>query len=332
MYRMKAHHVLFWVAYVVFWVNFFRGAYDFRAVVINTLFYAVFNGAAFYIIGYLLFPRYLYRRRYGIFFALLVMVVLVSSAGLGTVLYMVMKGIDVPYEVRFSAAFTYALTAICTTVGLLTAAKLVVEKIRSDINVRHLDRQRLETELQYLRAQVNPHFLFNAINSVYFLIRKDPDKASETLIKLSDLLRFQLYDCTDEKIPIEKELEYIQNFIELEKLRKGNKVTVNYREEGMLSGFPIAPFMLIPFLENAFKFISNHSDKRNEISISLARQNGQFTATFFNTCERAPKNSVGGIGLKNVKRRLDLIYPGSYQLTVDEKNDTYCVTLSLNIA
>jgi len=152
------------------------------------------------------------------------------------------------------------------------------------------------------------------------------------LIKLSDLLRFQLYDCSDEKIPFEKELEYLQNYIALEKLRKGERVKVEYTAEGQLGGFQIAPFLLIPFLENAFKYVSNYADYANTIRVELFRTHDRFTARFFNTHENLPRNTVGGIGLKNVKRRLELLYPDQYELTIEEKPDTYFVTLSLKIA
>jgi LytS/YehU family sensor histidine kinase len=216
-------------------------------------------------------------------------------------------------------------------VGLLSGAKLIVEKIRSDRANRIRDKQRLEGELQYLKAQVNPHFLFNAINSVYFLIKKDPDQAAETLIKLSDLLRFQLYDCSGEKIAIEKELEYLHNFIALERIRKGEKLNVRLEQHGNLSGFELSPFMLMPFVENAFKHVST-GGKENSISIVLERENDKLLARIENTTERTVPQDVGGIGLKNVRRRLELLYPGLHALDIRENDVQYSVYLSLTIA
>src|SRR5262249_11287579 len=161
---------------------------------------------------------------------------------------------------------------------------------------------------------------------------KDPDQAAETLIKLSDLLRFQLYDCSDDRIPIEKELDYVRNFIELEKLRRGTRVKVCFESEGQLAGFRLAPFLLIPFLENAFKFVSKHPSEPNEIRVKLTRFDGMFTALFYNTHDSQPRdNTVGGIGLKNVRRRLELTYPGRHQLTIQPKPDTFLVTLSVQV-
>jgi LytS/YehU family sensor histidine kinase len=220
---------------------------------------------------------------------------------------------------------------IVMMVGLLSAAKLIFEKIRTERANRLRDKQRLESELQFLKAQVNPHFLFNAINSIYFLIKKNPDQAAATLIKLSDLLRFQLYDCSDEKIAIEKELEYLHNFIALEKIRKGEKIKVNVEQHGNLSGFELSPFLLIPFVENAFKHVST-GQKENIISIILQRENNTLTARIENTTEKKVAQVVGGIGLQNVRRRLELLYPDLHKLDIHENDAEYAVSLSLTIS
>ncbi|HEY5823842.1 MAG TPA: histidine kinase, partial [Cyclobacteriaceae bacterium] len=234
-------------------------------------------------------------------------------------------------EGNITAVFQIASLAVSTMVAAMGAIKLFIDKIRSDKESHLLEKQRLESELQYLKAQVNPHFLFNAINSVYFLIKKNPDVAAETLIKLSDLLRFQLYDCLDDKIPIEKEMEYLKNFVALEKIRKGEKIQVELIIGEGMSGFRIAPFMLIPFLENAFKHVSTSSERENKIIIQFNRVDNQFTASFFNTSDNLKRNEVGGIGLKNVKRRLELLYAHKHELVIKEEANTYSVNLSMAI-
>lgn len=323
--RYKLHHILFWILYFVFWLSIFVNMYPFQLLLVNTILYGVFNAASFYLIIYILLPHYLNKRRYLAFFGLSTIVVVVFSAMLGAGLYWNMQDYVTQYNIRYPQTFLYGFISIFSMVCMLGGAKLFSDRLRSE-------RERLEVELRYLKAQVNPHFLFNAINSVYFLIRKDPDKASETLIKLSDLLRFQLYDCSDEKIPVEKELDYIQNYIELEKIRKGERVKVEYSCEGDMSGFVIAPFMLIPFLENAFKYVSNYADFANVIRIKLVRTETDFTAIFMNTHENVQRSEVGGIGLANVKRRLELVYPNQHHLRIDQQRDTYTATLSLKVA
>lgn len=296
--------------------------------------YFFFQAIAFYATAYYLFPKYLYNQKFGLFFLLFAILVLALSVAQGYTLYLLfMDRPGVPKEyTNFSNMMQYSFMSIVTMVGLLAGAKLIIEKVRNDRANRVKDQQRLESELQYLKAQVNPHFLFNAINSVYFLIKKDPNLAAETLIKLSDLLRFQLYDCSDEKIAIEKEIEYLNNFITLEKVRKGEKVKVQVDFQEGLSGFYISPFMLIPFIENAFKHVSTVTNGENRISICLKRKDNDLIATIENTTEKILKHEVGGIGLKNVKRRLELLYPESHQLSLLEDEEKYCVNLSLRIA
>lgn len=334
LYKYKAHHVLLWIMYYIFWVSLYEKYYpSIWAVIIIVSVYFIFQAIAFYTTAYFLFPRYLYNQKYGLFILFFIILALALASAQGTTLYMMYKDVaNVPKEYKsFSNMVMFSFMSIVTMVGLLAGAKLILERVRNDRVNRTRDQQRLESELQYLKAQVNPHFLFNAINSVYFLIKKDPDKAAETLIRLSDLLRFQLYDCTDEKIAIEKEIEYLQNFITLEKIRKGDKINVQVEMNGSLSGFQISPFMLIPFVENAFKHVSNLSGNANKISIKLYREADELHATIENTTERIISNGVGGIGLKNVKRRLELLYPESHQLTIQDQEDKYAVQLTLKI-
>jgi two-component system LytT family sensor kinase len=330
LYRFKVHHILLWVCYFVFWIWAYKDMYPaLWPLVQTTAMYFIFDALPFYITVYYLFPKFLYKRHYLKFFFWFFIVVIACSFLLGSYFHFAFSGYA-PEEVNFTIMVVMAFTSIIMVVGMLGGAKLIKERLKADRNERKIEHQRLESELQYLKAQVNPHFLFNAINSVYILIRKDPDKAAETLIKLSDLLRFQLYDCSEEKIPVEKEIDYLKNFVELEKVRRGARVKIEWEQTGILSGFTIAPFMIIPFLENSFKYVSNHPDQPNLVRIALHRDHNTFIVSIFNTHDRNQAHEVGAIGLKNVKRRLELIYPGKHKLDIDEKPDTYSVTLEID--
>src|SRR5688572_19928405 len=250
LYKFKIHHILLWVSYFIFWVLMYVQFYpSIWGLILVVSIYFIFQAAAFYTTAYYLFPRFLYKQKFGLFFLLFGILTAVLSFAQGYILYLMYKNASgAPKEYsNLSNMVQFSFMSIITMVGLLAGAKLIIEKVRTDRVNRIRDQQRLEGELQYLKAQVNPHFLFNAINSVYFLIKKDQNLAAETLIRLSDLLRFQLYDCSDEKIAVEKEIEYLSNFITLEKIRKGEKVSVVVNQEGNLTGFQISPFLLIPF-------------------------------------------------------------------------------------
>jgi two-component system LytT family sensor kinase len=332
LYKVKAHHILLWVLYYAFFMTLYRGFYSsIWPLFVVTSVYFIFNASSFYLTAYYLFPKYLHTRKYLKFAVSFLAVIFIFSLMLSICLYFLFR--DYSKEVVANKQFLFftAFFAIVTIVGILSSAKLVSEKIRNDRSAERLESERMAAELQYLRAQVNPHFLFNAINSIYFLIKKDADVAAATLIKLSDLLRFQLYDCSDEKIAIEKEVEYLNNFVALEKIRKGEKIKVDFVASSELQGFQVAPFMLMPFVENAFKYVSGFSSNENKIIVKLWREENQFHAHFFNTTDNLVRSAVGGIGHKNVKRRLELIYPGKHQLQIVERPGTYKVMLRLEV-
>jgi two-component system, LytTR family, sensor kinase len=331
LYKAKVHHVLVWALYYAFFFAMYKHMYTNYWHLLGVIsIYFFFNATTFYFAAYYLMPRYLHTRQYIKFALSFIGAVLFFALGLAVCMYFMLHDYAPQFENKL-LVYLIALLTIGTTVGGLSAVKLVVDKINGDRKTLDAERQRIESELQYLKAQVNPHFLFNAINSVYFLIKKDADAAASTLIKLSDLLRFQLYDCSDEKIPIEKEVEYLNNFVALEKIRKGDKIKVDLMASSELQGFQVAPFMLIPFLENAFKYVSGFSSSENKIIIKLWREDDKFHAHFFNTTDNLIRSDVGGIGHKNVKRRLELIYPNKHQLEILERPGTYKVMLSLDL-
>jgi two-component system, LytTR family, sensor kinase len=335
LYRWKFHHILLWLSYFVFFVWVYRGYYTSLLPLFGvTGLYMVFNALAFYLIAYFLVARYLNPGRVLLFITLAVSVLLLCTVGLSIGLYLAFK--DVSTAKAFvnnpGLVFMASLSSMLVIVGSFTAGKLIIDKVRSDRKTKVLDQQRLATELQYLKAQVNPHFLFNAINSVYILIRKDPEKASQTLIQLSDLLRFQLYDCSGDRIAIEREMENLENYVGLEQLRKGDKVDILFSRASDIGGFQVAPFLFIPFLENAFKFVSSNNATKAFIQVEFSKMGNLLTALFVNSHDDQPSEGPGGIGLRNVKRRLELIYPKKYQLDINSANGVFQVRLTLDVS
>ena len=171
------------------------------------------------------------------------------------------------------------------------------------------------------------------MNSIYFLIDKQNIEARETLLQFADLLRYQLYDCNADTIAIEKEVAYLQDYIRLQKLRKDKNYDVDVSIENDIRGFEIVPLLLIPFVENAFKHISHHQDSPNFVHVELARNNGSFSFCVENSKENHVQKTLlpGGIGLINVKRRLELLYPDKHQLQIHNNDSTFKVELELRI-
>ena len=198
--------------------------------------------------------------------------------------------------------------------------------------IRKMEVEKLNAELEYLKAQINPHFVFNSINTIYFQIDKENVTARESLSAFSEMLRYQLYECNEKEILIEKEVNYLKNYVALQRMRKDENYKISLVEGEHLKGFLISPLLLIPLVENAFKHVSHHPGK-NEVRIRIERRDTIFRLSVFNTKESKNVNQTRtGIGLKNVKRRLELLYKDRHELLIDNRPDTFEVTLSLPIS
>lgn len=197
--------------------------------------------------------------------------------------------------------------------------------------LRKIELERLNAELEYLKAQINPHFLFNSINTIYFQIDRQNTIARDALSSFSDMLRYQLYECSAGEMPIEKEVAYLKNYVNLQRHRWDDNYRISFSEDNMCD-FSIAPLVLIPFVENAFKHVS-HFPHDNEIRIDLRRSGNAFSMTVFNTCQvdSVKKVNGGGIGLRNVQRRLELLYPGRHSLEFCNTPGSFQVNLEIGI-
>jgi two-component system, LytTR family, sensor kinase len=185
------------------------------------------------------------------------------------------------------------------------------------------------SELALLRSQVNPHFLFNTLNNIYSLVYKKSDDAPEAVMKLSSIMRYMLYDATSDKVLLDKEIEYLNSFIELQKLRLRQQDFVEINIHGQASNQTIAPMLLIAFVENAFKHASKNSPKPG-ILINLFIEADQIRFIVTNHIRKSSESSgdpMGGIGLHNIQRRLDLLYPGKHSLVITEDQDIFTVKL-----
>lgn len=193
-----------------------------------------------------------------------------------------------------------------------------------------LINQRQAGELALLRSQVNPHFLFNTLNNIYSLVYKKSDEAPAAVMKLSSIMRYMLYDATTDKVPLEKEIDYLKSFIELQKLRIKHPDFVSLHIDGNPDGHSIAPVLLISFVENAFK----HGSKRHEPGIVIRLSAGKDRISFgvMNYLKNSTVSTIeqkSGIGLANIRRRLELTYPGKHTLSVNADAETFRINLEI---
>lgn len=232
--------------------------------------------------------------------------------------------------------FHFVNLLIVTALSSLVRIPLDWLKIQTEKN--ELLTRNIETELQSLKNQINPHFLFNTLNNLYALTLKKSDQAPEVVLKLSDMMRYMLYECNEKEVLMEKEFHYIRNYIELEKLRYSANTDIQLTIDENLLNHRIAPLLLIPFVENSFKHGTQSSLEKAFIHISaeLERDTLQFIVTNSKPVSipgQIHSKKQGGVGLTNVYKRLHLIYPKRHTLQIDDMPDSYSIhlTIQLNI-
>lgn len=351
--RYKLHHLPFWGVYHYFWWSLYM---DSALLAFNTmldppntmkyLFYVVFQAISVYFCLYYLIPRFLEKGKYLKFVGFLALNLAVTSLLILSGYYISGWVFDIDFQEYFKMdpdspwhilkynSFPSSLASM--TLGM--SIKLAKNWVQSKKRQQELEKEKLETELKFLKSQFNPHFLFNTINSIFVLINKNTDMATDSLAKFSSLLRYQLYECNEPQIPLNREIAYLESFIELEKLRLNDnfevKQTLLKNYNGNLN---IAPFVLMPFIENAFKHVGQKPDQLNWIKIDLRVDSDILTCKVSNNYSSyQPKSreaipTEGGLGLKNVQRRLQLLYPDKHELIISKEDGVFLVELQLEL-
>ncbi len=198
-----------------------------------------------------------------------------------------------------------------------------------------LEKEVLETELKFLKSQVNPHFLFNALNNIYSLSVVNSPQTSESVMQLSEILRYMVYDATEERVPLANELKYIENYVELKLLKDSRGMDVQMQLDQVSGTLLIAPLLFIPFVENAFKHSKIENIKEGFVHITLNAEGKQIDFQVNNSLpqNQFTKDEVGGVGLENIRKRLDLLYPGDlHNLKITKSRDSFLVQLKMDLS
>src|SRR6201994_2685336 len=303
--------IALWVGIYLCWITLFQ---DHVFTMTRTLTvrgcYLVFVAANYYAQARYAIPKLLNRKKY-LAFALFLPAGIAVTALMRTPLAIYMQshffrpGFPAPDALT---VFRDSFLNIFIWVIFLVAIRLVIDKIWFRQQMDNMEKERMQKELDFLKAQFNPHFLFNSINSIYGQIDRKNGKARHLLLSFSELLRYQLYECNVDNIVIDKEIQYLRNYIALQQERKEENVNVFLDIPEDVRGFMIAPLLLISFVENAFKYVSSYEDRENTVSVALQKKDGQLIFRCFNTSEEVVvRNDMerSGIGIANTRRRLD---------------------------
>ncbi|UYQ94976.1 histidine kinase [Chitinophaga horti] len=285
---------------------------------------------AFYSYYFLLFNRFLLRKRFVPLAAGAIMFSLLSGA-----IPIIVMSLPVPWHFAGSIREKIIMAVIVAILGTIHGVIAIVMKgfisWYGDIKLKEdLQKKNYETELALVKSQINPHFLFNTINNIDVLIGLDADKASLYLNKLSDIMRFMLYETKSDLIPLSKELSYIDKYIELQKIRSSNAHYVTYEVAGEAGNTMISPMLFISYIENAFKH-SEHRKSENAIDIHIwiEKENVRFTCTNKYSRQLPDRGEHNGLGNELLRKRLTLLYPDRHTLHIENSGGTYSVTLSL---
>ncbi len=335
-----ARHILYWLAWLLFYAIVNSGYHDdpFITWLNVELIFMLIKLPFTYLCIYYLVPQYLIKKQYISFST--IGLVLSVVAGLGSWFldyYLIMPlFFDLHLSQFWDFKIAYKILDMVYIASLPTILKLLQGHIHQERLTAQIAEQKLGAELKLLKNQLQPHFLFNTLNNLYGMVLTHHKKAADVVIRLSDMMSYMLYECEGNSIALEKEIKNLENYIELEKIRYGNRLDVSFEKGGDTQDKFIAPLLFIPFLENAFKHGVEKSELASWVRINLWVEGNQLSFMIENSKAEVPEESEvdskkqKGIGLTNVKQRLELLYTGQYTLEIIE-NDSFLVKLNLEL-
>ncbi|HEY9044921.1 MAG TPA: histidine kinase [Ohtaekwangia sp.] len=336
LYNRIFQHVFFWLAHLVFYAVLY-GSFEenYRQTFFEELIYLPGKIAFTYFTMYFLLPRFLLPGRYGTF----ALWFLVSSFIAGIFQRYIAYNIHYPlyYPEYLRDPFFYFPKIVKMFVSIypvtFTASTIKLLKFwyTNQKAQQVLKEEKLQAELKFLKTQIHPHFLFNTLNNLYALTLKKSDRAPDMVLKLSELINYMLYECTSDEVPLSKEIKFIRNYIDIEKMRYGDKLDMELRVAGEANDRKIAPLILLPFVENCFKHGASEELQQSWVKVTIDAQ----PHVILIKVENNKSNGNGhvrkeGIGIQNVKRRLDLLYPDQYELKIMNGEETFLVVLTIN--
>lgn len=327
-------HSCFWFLYLLYLFSEYLGSLEqdcgINCYLMKNLVHLICTITGVYLNIYFFIPILLYRRKFIKYILSYIAIAIITGS---VKLYVIKDDLNIN-EFQNVGIWSIILICFCRDmfeISAISSIKIANDWITSATLLRNKEKEELEAEFRFLKTQINPHFIFNTLNNIYFLINKNTAKAGETILSLSNILRYRIYDPGEIGNTIENELQCIIDLIELEKLRLDPNVKIDIEIEEISTNFLIEPLLFIPFVENTFKHCrANNNGKSIKITFKLENESVEFSC--INSQSKTKENNITehGIGIKNVRSRLNLIYPNKHNLIINDTLETYEVNLTIN--
>lgn len=328
------YHTLFWLVLFSTMVGTsLRQGIGLGTTLCNETIQALFFAVLVYFNLRYLIPNYLAKHAF-IYFGLVLAASAVVTPIEVLVLYLVYSGVpDYQANVVDQQVRIYLANVFVTI--LSTVLRVIMDWWRYQNEKQVLLTQTMQSELRFLKSQINPHFLFNTLNNLYALTLKKSEKAPEIVLKLAEIMRYMLYECNERRVHLSKEIHYLYNYLDLERLRQPKDAEISFVVEGRVSEQMVAPLLFVPFVENSFKHGLNHATAGGFVRLRLSVQGEDLEFFIENSkVEQIPRPNhprSGGIGLVNVRQRLKMLYPDNHDIEVQDEPNRYAVTLRLKM-
>ena len=337
--RVFLLHLSFWCVYLSFMVyqisSHRRREVELAEAFMHGIFHVAFNMLVAYMNYFYFLPRFLEQKkvtRYLLEFSIPFTVLIFGRVHLQRYL---MDGYT--HQMHYFYSTTFIVQAVATSIFIVifvAMLRFAKDWFELEAKKKEVENEKLTAELNFLKAQINPHFLFNTLNNLYYLAYSQSPNTAEVVAKLSHMMRYMIYDTNHAHVLLSKEIEYMENYISLEQLRLNNQIPIDFTVQGSTADVMITPLIFITFLENAFKHGVSNNNPNAWLKVSLQLKGNECIYTVENSkgpASNLKKDSKSGIGLLNVQRRLELSYPGRYSLEMKDETDRYLIQLKLHL-
>lgn len=333
-YKLLFLHLSFWFLFIFYRLFDYTRYLPFETAIYYLGVPLFFNLLISYLHYFLIFPLLIEKKylKYTIWLLVTLLVVALLRFTADTFFLMPRTPDQAYYSTIHFSRVLSVLWDFMTFLVFTGMIKFTVDWFRVENEKRQLENEKLTAELNYLKSQINPHFLFNTLHNLNYLVQRGRDEASEVIIKLSNIMRYMIYDANHHSVSIHKEIKYMKDYINLERIRLNKPFELFFNEEIDSDNIEIAPLILIPFLENAFKHGVSDKVEGCRISVDLRYKESILIYRVANTRLNLPfKKEKSGFGLENLKKRLTLHYPNKHVLSIDEQEEEYIIELSIDL-